>query len=79
MTSCIEKFPEYQTTQAEEYKQCQKQIANDAWDAKINVGEAELNSDEEAILNDYNKAITLTKEDETDAINFLNKKNYRYI
>ena len=74
MTSCIEKFPEYQTTQAEEYKQCQKQIANDAWDAKINVGEAELNSDEEAILNDYNKAITLTKEDETDAINFLNKK-----
>ncbi len=74
MLDCKEKFPEYQTTQAEEYKQCQQQKANDAWDSKINVGEAELNTDEAAILNEYNKAITLTDQDETDAVNFINKK-----
>jgi len=71
MASCIEKFPD---KNSEEYKQCQQQKAVDAWDAKINVGEAELSPEEEVILNDYNKVITLTKEDETEAINFLNKK-----
>jgi len=72
MASCIEKFPD---VNSEEYKTClQKQQDKDAWSNKINTGAGKWTEEEEVIVNDFNKAITLTKEDEEKAIEYLNNK-----
>jgi len=72
MASCIEKFPD---VNSEEYKTClQKQQDKDAWSNKINTGTGKFTEEEEVIVKDFNKTITLTKEDEEKAIEHLNNK-----